>query len=103
MPPFGDCARMWYLVIVVRENPLDPKAMKRLRTLSWMSLEQLERLASAAEAVRIRRPNTIFSEGQSSNRVYIMLSGVAKLSILNREDRGLVGLVGPGAGFGVSS
>ena len=94
---------MWYLVIVVRENPLDPKAMKRLRTLSWMSLEQLERLVAGAEAVRIRRPNTIFSEGQSSNRVYIMLSGVAKLSILNREDRVLVGLVGPGEVFGVSS
>ena len=55
--------------------------MKRLRTLSWMSLEQLERLVSGAEALRIRRPNTIFSEGQSSNRVYVMLSGVAKLSI----------------------
>jgi len=94
---------MWYLEIVVGENPLDPKSLKRLRTLSWMSLEQLERLTSGAEALRIRRPNTIFSEGQSSNRVYIMLSGVAKLSILNREDRVLVGLVGPGEVFGVSS
>jgi CRP-like cAMP-binding protein len=88
---------------MVRENPLDPKSMKRLRTLSWMSLEQLERLASAAEARRVRRPHTIFSEGQVSDRVYIMLSGVAKLSILNREERVLVGLVGPGEVFGVSS
>src|SRR5579862_1993937 len=77
--------------------------MKRLRTLSWMSLEQLGRLADAAEARRVRRPHTIFSEGQVSDRVYIMLSGVAKLSILNREERVLVGLVGPGEVFGVSS
>ena len=77
--------------------------MKRLRTLSWMSLEQLERLATGAEALRVPRPHTIFSEGQASDRVYIMLSGVAKLSILNREDRVLVGLVGPGEVFGVSS
>ena len=77
--------------------------MKRLRTLSWMSLEQLEQLARGAEAHRVRRPHTIFAEGQSSNRVYIMLSGVAKLSILNREERVLVGLVGPGEVFGVSS
>jgi len=88
---------------VLRENPLDPKNLKRLRTLSWMSLEQLETLVRGAEAHRVRRPHTIFSEGQSSNRVYIMLSGVAKLSILNREERVLVGLVGPGEVFGVSS
>src|SRR5580698_7602712 len=94
---------MWYLLTMVRENPLDPKSMKRLRTLSWMSLEQLERLAGAAEARRVHRPNTIFSEGQVSDRVYIMLSGVAKLSILNRQERVLVGLVGPGEVFGVSS
>ena len=87
----------------MRENPLDPKAMKRLRTLSWMSLEQLQRLSAGAEAIRIRRPNSIFSEGQASDRVYIMLSGVAKLSIQNREERVLVGLVGPGEIFGVSS
>jgi CRP/FNR family cyclic AMP-dependent transcriptional regulator len=88
---------------VVRENPLDPKSMKRLRTLAWMSLEQLERLAGAAEARRVRRPHSIFSEGEASDRVYIMLSGVAKLSILNRAERVLVGLVGPGEIFGVSS
>jgi CRP/FNR family transcriptional regulator, cyclic AMP receptor protein len=104
MPPYGGPrGHMVANEEVLRENPLDPKAMKRLRTLSWMSLEQLERLVAGAEALRIRRPNTIFSEGQSSNRVYIMLSGVAKLSILNREDRVLVGLVGPGEVFGVSS
>ena len=88
---------------VLRENPLDPKALRRLRTLSWMSAEQLERLAQHAEVRRVRRPSTIFSEGEASNRVCIMLSGVAKLSILNREERVLVGLVGPGEVFGVSS
>jgi CRP/FNR family transcriptional regulator, cyclic AMP receptor protein len=88
---------------VLRENPLDPKLMRRLRTLSWMNVEQLERLGDGAELIRIRRHHTIFSEGQASDRVYIMLSGVAKLSILNREERVLVGLVGPGEIFGVSS
>ena len=54
-------------------------------------------------AIALKRHGTIFAEGQFSNRVYIMLSGVAKLSILNREERVLVGLVGPGEVFGVSS
>jgi CRP-like cAMP-binding protein len=75
----------------------------RLKTLSWMSPDQLERLFRGAKAVRVKRPHTIFTEGEASSHVYIMLSGVAKLSILNREERVLVGLVGPGEIFGVSS
>jgi CRP/FNR family cyclic AMP-dependent transcriptional regulator len=88
---------------VARENHLDPSLLRRLKTLSWMSDEQHEQLFRGAETRRIPRPRTIFSEGGASNRVYIMLSGVAKLSILNRQERVLVGLIGPGEVFGVSS
>lgn len=52
---------------------------------------------------RVRRHQTIFFEGEDSNRVFLLLSGVAKLSLLNGEERVLVGLVGPGEIFGVSS
>lgn len=68
-----------------------------------MSPEQVERLTREAHTVRVSRPETIFAEGETSNRVYIMVSGVAKLSIENRNERVLVGLVGPGEIFGVSS
>ncbi len=68
-----------------------------------MSVKQLKRLGQGADVIRIRRHHTIFSEGQASDRVYIMLSGVAKLTILNREERVLVGLVGPSEVFGASS
>lgn len=88
---------------MVRETSLDAKVLGRLRTLSWMRPDQLERLARGAQTVRIRRPDTIFPEGESSNRIFIMVSGVAKLSIENRNERVLVGLVGPGEIFGVSS
>ena len=88
---------------VIREHPHDSAAFKRLRSLSWMSPAQLERLARNAEAIRFKRPRTIFAEGEASNRVYIMLSGAAKLSILNRDERVLVGMVAPGEVFGVSS
>lgn len=88
---------------VVRETSFDAKVLGRLRTLSWMKPDQLERLARGAQAVRIRRPDAIFPEGESSNRIFIMVSGVAKLSIRNRNERVLVGLVGPGEIFGVSS
>lgn len=88
---------------MVRQPLADLAAFKRLRSLSWMTPAQLERLSRSAQALRIKRPNTIFAEGEASNRVYIMLSGAAKLSILNRDERVLVGMVAPGEVFGVSS
>ena len=46
--------------------------------------------------------NDLF-EGEDANRVYLLLSGVAKLTFLNASERILVSLVGPGEIFGVSS
>ena len=79
------------------------KLLSRLRTLSWMSEGQLERLSTATVARRVRRHETIFYEGEDANCVYLLLSGVAKLTFLNANERILVSLVGPGEIFGVSS
>jgi CRP/FNR family cyclic AMP-dependent transcriptional regulator len=88
---------------VIRNPPADSAAFRRLRSLSWMSPTQIERLSRGAQAIRFKRSRTIFAEGEASNRVYIMLSGAAKLSMLNGEERVLVGMVAPGEVFGVSS
>jgi CRP/FNR family transcriptional regulator, cyclic AMP receptor protein len=79
------------------------KLLGRLRTLSWMSEEQLARLSTATITRRVRRHETIFFEGEDANRVYLLLSGVAKLTFLSANERILVSLVGPGEIFGVSS
>jgi CRP-like cAMP-binding protein len=89
--------------IVVPKAQPDWKTLGRLKTLSWLSQDQLQGLAQSLTLERIKRRDTIFFEGESSNRIYILLSGVAKLSFQNREERVLVGLVGPGEIFGVSS
>jgi len=65
--------------------------------------DQAAQLAAASEALRVRREAAIFSEGEASSHVYILLSGVAKLCYVNREQRVLVGFVGPGEVFGLSS
>jgi len=65
--------------------------------------EQASRLAAASEPLRVLRESAIFSEGEASSHVYILLSGVAKLCYVNREQRVLVGFVGPGEVFGLSS
>ncbi|HUA34710.1 MAG TPA: Crp/Fnr family transcriptional regulator [Candidatus Binataceae bacterium] len=50
------------------------------------------------------RGNSIFAEGDESTRIYILLSGAAKLQLIqNREQRVLVGLLGPGEVFGLTS
>jgi CRP/FNR family transcriptional regulator, cyclic AMP receptor protein len=68
-----------------------------------MSEQQLARLSTATVTRRVRRHETIFFEGEDANHVYVLLSGVAKLTFLNASERVLVSLVGPGEIFGVSS
>jgi CRP/FNR family transcriptional regulator, cyclic AMP receptor protein len=81
----------------------DPETLRRLRTLAWLSEEQIRRLATATVVRRVRRHQTIFFEGEDAKHVYLLLSGVAKLTFLNAAERILVSLVGPGEIFGVSS
>lgn len=83
--------------------PSDPRLVRRLRTLAWIPEAQLERLAGATSTRRVRRHETIFFEGEDATWVYLLLSGVAKLTFLNASERILVSLVGPGEIFGVSS
>ena len=55
--------------------------------------EQAARLAEVSTALKVRREGAIFREGEASSHVYILLSGVAKLCYVNREQRVLVGFV----------
>jgi CRP/FNR family transcriptional regulator, cyclic AMP receptor protein len=86
-----------------RKTGVDAQTLGRLRNLAWLSRDQLEGLAQSLESRKVRRRQPIFYEGEASDRVYVLLSGVAKLSFLNRAEKVLVGLVGPGEVFGVSS
>ncbi len=81
----------------------DPTLVRRLRTLGWLPADRIQRLAQATTTRRVRRHETIFFEGEDSATVYLLLSGVAKLTFLNASERILVSLVGPGEIFGVSS
>jgi CRP/FNR family transcriptional regulator, cyclic AMP receptor protein len=84
-------------------NRLDAATLGRLNTFSWLSRDQLEGLADSLEQQKIRRPQAIFFEGEAANHVYVLLSGIAKLSFVHRDEKVLVGLFGPGEVFGVSS
>ncbi len=68
-----------------------------------MREDQALKLASEASALKVPRDSPIFQQGDASSKVYILLTGVAKLCYVNRDQRVLVGLVGPGEVFGLSS
>jgi CRP/FNR family cyclic AMP-dependent transcriptional regulator len=87
----------------VSAEPSHQKLLRRLQTLAWLSQEQLDRLAAATITRRVNRHETIFFEGEDASSVYLLLSGVAKLTFLSASERILVSLVGPGEIFGVSS
>jgi CRP/FNR family cyclic AMP-dependent transcriptional regulator len=87
----------------VSAEPSRQKLLRRVQTLAWLSQEQLDRLAAATIIRRVNRHETIFFEGEDASSVYLLLSGVAKLTFLSASERILVSLVGPGEIFGVSS
>jgi CRP/FNR family transcriptional regulator len=87
----------------VSAEPSRQKLLHRVQTLAWLSQEQLDRLAAATVIRRVNRHETIFFEGEDASSVYLLLSGVAKLTFLSASERILVSLVGPGEIFGVSS
>jgi CRP/FNR family cyclic AMP-dependent transcriptional regulator len=88
---------------MVSESRIEARSLTRLKSLSWMREEQAKRLAAVSVPLRVRREEAIFSEGEASSHVYVLLSGVAKLCYVNRDQRVLVGFVGPGEVFGLSS
>jgi CRP/FNR family cyclic AMP-dependent transcriptional regulator len=88
---------------MVAESRIEARSLTRLKSLSWMREEQAKRLAAVSVPLRVRREEAIFSEGEASSHVYVLLSGVAKLCYVNRDQRVLVGFVGPGEVFGLSS
>lgn len=89
---------------VQKNRALNGKPLHRLKSLAWLAPEQLDRLTANMTVVKVRRRDAIFFEGELSDQVYILLSGVAKLSLMGpRSERALVGLVAPGEVFGVSS
>ena len=75
-----------------------------LKSLAWLSPEQIGRLAEGVVVESVRRRGAIFRQGDTAARVYVLLSGVAKLSCPGREgEEVLVSLVAPGEIFGVAS
>jgi CRP-like cAMP-binding protein len=61
--------------------------LRALADLSWLRADQLDALANALTVTGHEMRSTIFSEKSSSESAYILLSGVARITCVNRKGR----------------
>jgi CRP/FNR family cyclic AMP-dependent transcriptional regulator len=89
---------------MTRKPALTVATLKRLNTFPWASDRQLERLLPYLSLRRVKRGTTLFSEGSPSGTLYLLVSGVTKLSLPNvKGEEVLVSLIRPGELFGVTA
>jgi len=89
---------------MAREPILNVTALRRLRALPWASDRQLEQLLAHMSLQRVERRTALFNEGMPSDVLYLLVSGVVKLSLRSLEGEDvLVSLICPGEFFGITA
>lgn len=89
---------------MARQPLLNVTTLRRLKALPWASDQQLEKLLSQMRLRHVNRHELLFSEGSPSDTLYLLISGVVKLSLPNIEgEEVLVSLICPGEFFGITS
>src|SRR5579872_5597494 len=77
--------------------------LDRLRRLAWLSQEQIREIADSSRMLEVRRAGSIYSQTENADMVYVILSGMAALTMNDNGRRVLVGVVGPGDIVGISA
>jgi len=76
---------------------LEVRGLIRLKNISWLSAQRVERLARALIVRTVEKREIIFDEKNVPESVYILLSGIARITCRNRKgQRRLVMMVAPG-------
>jgi CRP-like cAMP-binding protein len=71
--------------------------LKAFANISWLTADQLEKIASVLTVTRHEKRSTIFSDKSPSESAHILLSGVARITCVNRKgQRTMVILLSPG-------
>lgn len=71
--------------------------LKGLKNISWLTARQLDQLSKALTVSIVEKRETIFDENHLPDSVYILLSGVARITSRNRKGQHtLVVIVAPG-------
>jgi CRP/FNR family cyclic AMP-dependent transcriptional regulator len=85
-------------------NSVNAKILQQLKNLAGFSETHLEKLAANLSVVTAAKNKMVFDQGDDANLVYLLLSGVVKVSYLGDYERQtLVSLVPAGEFFGLDS
>ncbi|MGE0821329.1 MAG: Crp/Fnr family transcriptional regulator [Candidatus Binatia bacterium] len=89
---------------MARIPALNTTTLRRLKALPWASDRQLAELLPHFSLQHVERQTTLFTEGEVSKDLYLLISGVVKLSLHSEEgEEALVSLIAPGEFFGITS
>jgi CRP-like cAMP-binding protein len=82
---------------------VDAKALKQLKNLSRLSASQLDKLARNLTVRIFKKDEIVFGQEERTRLVYLLISGVARVSYNGYERQTIVGLLSPGEFFGLDS
>jgi CRP-like cAMP-binding protein len=82
---------------------VDAKVLKQLENLSRLSASQLDRLAVSLAVRNFKKDEMVFAQDEEASLVYLLISGVARVSFNGSERETTVSLLSPGEFFGLDS
>ena len=82
---------------------VDAKVLKQLRNLSRLSASQLDKLARSLTVRTFKKDEIVFDQDEQARLVYLLISGVARVSYNRHERQTIVSLLSPGEFFGMDS
>lgn len=89
---------------MIRQPILNIMTLRRMKTFTQASDQQLKAILSAICLERLERRSILFREGDPCDSLYILVSGVIKLSLQpSKGEDILVSLIAPGELFGITS
>jgi CRP-like cAMP-binding protein len=85
-------------------NPVNAKDLQRLKNLASFSPDRLEKLASSLSIKAYEKNEIIFDQGEEARSIYLLLSGIVRLSYISSHERHTtVSLLAAGQFFGTDS
>ena len=82
---------------------VDAKVLKQLKNLSRLSAAQLDKLARNLTVRTFKKGEIVFGQDEQARFVYLLISGVARVSYNGHERQTIVSLLPPGEFFGLDS
>jgi CRP/FNR family cyclic AMP-dependent transcriptional regulator len=82
---------------------IDAKVLKQLKNLYRLSASQLDKLAGNLTLRTFKKDEIVFAQDEPARLVYLLISGVARVSYNVHDRQTIVSLLSPGEFFGLDS